>query len=236
MRWTTKGGSTIERIVHRPSAAYLVRAGDLTILVDTGHSLSREGLLKGLDRVDRLDHLVLTHAHYDHVANVGAVVGKFHPTVLSHRSNEVLLAEGKNSPVKGTNALIKALIAVYGRPFQAAMKFDPLNVDMMIDEEMVLNDRIMIVHTPGHTEGSISVIVDDEIALVGDLMFGVFPRSVMPPFGEDTDRIRDNWKKVLDTGCSLMLPAHGGPITAERLQRYIDKNTHKQMFRVHNKG
>ena len=58
MKWTTKRGSAIEGIVRRPSAAYLVRAGDLTILVDTGNSQSRKGLLKGLDRVDRLDHLV----------------------------------------------------------------------------------------------------------------------------------------------------------------------------------
>jgi glyoxylase-like metal-dependent hydrolase (beta-lactamase superfamily II) len=236
MKWTTKRGSAIERIVRRPSAAYLVRAGDLTILVDTGNSQSRKGLLKGLDRVEGLDHLVLTHAHYDHVANVGAVVGKFHPTVLSHRSNESLLREGENSPVKGTNAFVRAMLAVFGRPFQAFMRFDPVEVDRMVDDEEALNDHVWIVHTPGHTEGSISVIVDDEIALVGDLMFGIFPWSAMPPFGEDKDLIRDNWRKLLDTGCSLMLPAHGGPITAERLQRYFEKEAHGQMFRVHNRG
>ncbi len=236
MRWTTKRGSAIEGIVRRPSAAYLVRAGDLTILVDTGNSQSRRGLLKGLDRVEGLDHLVLTHAHYDHVANVGAVVGKFHPTVLSHRSNEFLLREGENSPVKGTNAFVRAMLTVFGRPFQAFMRFDPVEVDRMVDDEEALNDHVWIVHTPGHTEGSISVIVDDEVALVGDLIFGIFPWSAMPPFGEDTDLIRDNWRKLLDTGCSLMLPAHGGPITAERLQRYIEKDTHGQMFRVHDKG
>ena len=33
-----------------------------------------------------------------------------------------------------------------------------------------------ILHTPGHSPGSQSIIIDNEIALAGDSMFGIFPR------------------------------------------------------------
>jgi glyoxylase-like metal-dependent hydrolase (beta-lactamase superfamily II) len=39
-----------------------------------------------------------------------------------------------------------------------------------------------LLNTPGHSPGSLSVFVGHEIAVVGDAMFGVAPRSVFPPF------------------------------------------------------
>jgi hydroxyacylglutathione hydrolase len=83
-----------------------------------------------------------------------------------------------------------------------------------------------ILHTPGHTPGSMSLIVDGEIALVGDCMFGVFKGSAFPPFALDTRQMIESWGKLLDTGCRLFLPSHGTSDSRELVER--DYNKRKQ--------
>ena len=39
-----------------------------------------------------------------------------------------------------------------------------------LGSELFEDDRIKVIETPGHSEGSISIVVDDEIAIVGDVM------------------------------------------------------------------
>jgi glyoxylase-like metal-dependent hydrolase (beta-lactamase superfamily II) len=81
-----------------------------------------------------------------------------------------------------------------------------------VDNLLDLNDlgiNACIMHTPGHTSGSISVIVDDEIAIVGDTMFGVFGGSVFPPFAENVLQMIQSWGKLLQTNCKVFIPSHG---------------------------
>jgi len=72
------------------------------------------------------------------------------------------------------------------------------------------------------------VIIDDEIAIVGDAMFGVFRGSVLPPFALDLGLMTESWKRLLDTGCSIFLPAHGTKRGREVLQRQYDKYRSKR--------
>ncbi len=70
------------------------------------------------------------------------------------------------------------------------MRYEPCGFDMLVDGMLDLKGMGMdayIMHTPGHTSGSVSVIVEDEIALVGDTLFGVYKGSVFPPFAENAD-------------------------------------------------
>ena len=74
------------------------------------------------------------------------------------------------------------------------------------------------MHTPGHTPGSICIIVDDEIAIVGDSMFSVHPGQAMVPYVMDRKTLLKSWKKLLATRCSLFLPAHGRPIDRKTVE------------------
>jgi glyoxylase-like metal-dependent hydrolase (beta-lactamase superfamily II) len=78
-----------------------------------------------------------------------------------------------------------------------------------------------ILHTPGHSSGSVSIIVDDEIALVGDTMFGIFPWSVFPPFADDVKQMTESWGKLLETNCRLFLPGHGTANKRSLVQKNI---------------
>jgi glyoxylase-like metal-dependent hydrolase (beta-lactamase superfamily II) len=106
------------------------------------------------------------------------------------------------------------------------MSFESCPTDLLVEERMDLTGmgfNACILHTPGHTFGSISLIVDDEIALVGDCMFGVFKGSAFPPFALDTRQMINSWGKLLNTGCRIFLPSHGTADSRELVQRDFDR-------------
>ena len=74
--------------------AYLVE-GDETVLVDAGAMAGVEDVIA--DRVDTLDSVRITHQDRDHVAQLGAVVDAFDPTVYAFAPTRVettLLSDG----------------------------------------------------------------------------------------------------------------------------------------------
>lgn len=83
------------------------------------------------------------------------------------------------------------------------------------------------MHTPGHSIGSMSIIVDNEVAIVGDSMFGVFKWSVFPPFAEDCKQMIQSWGKLLETNCSIFIPSHGTENNRLLVQKdYKKRKTH----------
>lgn len=128
-------------------------------------------------------------------------------------------------PLPKATMFVTRPIAYLGKLLERKVApFTPFTVDIPVDEYLSLNEtglNIEIIHTPGHTQGSISVIVDREIAIVGDAMFGVFPGSIFPPFANDVPLMKRSWKKLLDTGCVLFLPGHGRKINRELLEKKI---------------
>ena len=67
------------------------------------------------------------------------------------------------------------------------------------------------------------MIVDNEIAIVGDAMLRFFKNSVFPPFADDIKEMIKSWGKLLKTECNLFLPGHGKEIKRELLQREYNK-------------
>lgn len=94
-----------------------------------------------------------------------------------------------------------------------------------------MNDYdLSILETPGHSQDSISIIVNKEIAIVGDVMFGIFRNSVFPPFADRIETMIGSWGKLLNTDCELFLPGHGREIRRSLLQIEFDKHARKHLF------
>ncbi|WP_414469711.1 MBL fold metallo-hydrolase [Methanobacterium sp. ACI-7] len=83
---------------------------------------------------------------------------------------------------------------------QKHYKYEPAYPDIIIDKNLDLSQsgfHAYIIHTPGHSRGSISVIVDKEVAIIGDTAFGVFPNFAYPPFADNQDIMVESWKNCL---------------------------------------
>jgi glyoxylase-like metal-dependent hydrolase (beta-lactamase superfamily II) len=79
-----------------------------------------------------------------------------------------------------------------------------------------------IIHTPGHTDGSLTVILDSKHAIVGDTLIGSRGKSVFPPFADDPETLMKSWKKLIDEGIEFLYPGHGSPFGVEKLTAEFD--------------
>jgi hydroxyacylglutathione hydrolase len=212
--WTTTGGYKISQILSGRSNVFLLTHGKINFLVDTSTARLWKKLQNQLEKagINHIDYLILTHAHFDHAANANRIKVKYGASVIVHQNEADFLSKGINIIPGGTTLLTRFLVNLAGKWFIRIMKYEPCRYDMLADslldlKEMGLNAYIM--HTPGHTSGSVSVIVEDEIALVGDAMFGVFKGSVFPPYAENADEMVRSWGKLLQSRCRIFIPSHG---------------------------
>ncbi len=198
------------------------------MLVDTGQTRSWNSLRTALAALgiatgDPLD-VLLTHTHFDHAENVASLKDTYAATVLVHRIEAPMLAAGRGPIPAGTVAPTRLLMRLAGDRANGWFGYRPAQPDIEVDDGTDLSDRglaVSIVHTPGHTPGSISAIVDNEIALVGDALVGVMPGSIFPPFGEDAAQIVTSWGVLLDTDCRFFMPAHGSARTRATVARHF---------------
>jgi glyoxylase-like metal-dependent hydrolase (beta-lactamase superfamily II) len=174
--------------------------------------------------VKHIDYLILTHTHFDHVDNARRIREKYGAMVIVHKNEASCLSSGENYVPGGTNFFTRTIVSLVSRHRSPKLRSEPCEYDIVAEEILDLTDmgfNAYILHTPGHSSGSVSIIVDDEIALVGDTMFGIFPWSVFPPFADDVKQMTESWGKLLETNCRLFLPGHGTANKRSLVQKNI---------------
>jgi glyoxylase-like metal-dependent hydrolase (beta-lactamase superfamily II) len=177
-------------------------------------------------RIKQINLLVLTHSHFDHAANAYRIKEKYNAQVIIHKSEAEYLATGDNILPAATNPITKYLVKVFARQFMSFARYQPCESDNAIDKTFDLSNlgfNAYLIHTPGHTQGSISLIIDNEVALVGDTMFGIFWWTVFPPFVSDHVQILKSWRKLLNTKCKIFIPSHGSVNKRSLVERDYNK-------------
>lgn len=153
----------------------------------------------------RLDALVLSHAHVDHIAGVAALRRAFPGlAVLLHEAEREWLGDPEQN-----------LSAFTGTPIIT----DPPDRLLREDERLRLGDLDLEVrHTPGHSPGGISLWCPAErVAFVGDALFaGSIGRTDFPgcSFEQLDHSIRTRLYTLPDD--TRIYPGHGPPSTIGR--------------------
>ncbi|MFG0274803.1 MAG: MBL fold metallo-hydrolase [Phycisphaerales bacterium] len=153
----------------------------------------------------RISKVVLTHAHADHIAGLGAVKAAFHGAeVLLHRAEKAWPGDPTLN-----------LSAAFDAPFRAP------EADRLLEGGETLelgSTRWRVIHTPGHSPGGVTLYCEAAgVAFVGDTLFaGSIGRFDFPTSNE-----QDLFHSIRDTLYSLpddtrVLPGHMGETTIER--------------------
>jgi hydroxyacylglutathione hydrolase len=215
------------------SNAYVVASGRKAILIDCGMKKKEKKILAALARMQLspqdIQLIILTHTHYDHAGSIAALQQITGAKILVHQAEAACLAQGHCAFSKGTMWFPKIMSAI-GRALNKRVgRYAPIAPDIAISKRFDL--RLFgidgyVLPTPGHTAGSLSVVIEEDHAVVGDTLFNIFKHSVYPPYANDQEILLKSWKKLLETGCEHFYPGHGKPFTRERLQKtYAEKKS-----------
>lgn len=222
----TGKGTSIYTLTPARCNIYVVSRHTRIILIDSGiffdrsrieHALNRKGIVP--------EAVVLTHTHFDHAGNAGWLAAEYGAEVVVQEAESDLLARGDTPIPSGTYTFTKGIVSI-GRKIAPAFKYDPCTADHIFGDTFDLNRfgiNGYVLHTPGHSPGGATTVIDDVVAIAGDSVIGTIPGSPFPPFADDVDELMRSWKKLLDSGCHTFLPGHGRPVSREELSLEYEK-------------
>ncbi|MDR3354945.1 MAG: MBL fold metallo-hydrolase [Synergistaceae bacterium] len=229
---TTEIETEIHRIRLKGVNAWLVRSGERWLLVDTGKPRSSSALMAGIRfagcKPADISLVVLSHAHYDHVGCARRIKEISSAPIAIHRLEAEVLRSGRFVVSDGLNAMgrFKAFMGRHVVP-HIFFSFQPVEPDVIIDSDVRLDNLgfpASIIHTPGHSEGSISVLFDDGRIFTGDLTItqplpGIWRH--MPIYGSSIAGIKRTWRRILDMGAKHIYPSHGADFPADELAEWL---------------
>jgi len=215
----------------RFSNAYLVK-GQQPVLIDSGSPGDEARIIRALDAhrfsLRDLRLIIHTHAHMDHAGSTAALIQKAGIPALIHARDYDNLVAGKNGRI-----LHRSFIGWLIKKF-IVKEYDPVRADIIFQNKIDLSDFGIdgkLVHTPGHTPGSCSVLLSNGDALVGDLMMGGWIGGYIIPeqpgyhyFIDDVDALHRSMRKLLDMGAQRFFPGHGGPLERADVEKFLRKS------------
>jgi len=231
--WTTAdNGIEIIRLLGMRCNCYLVRRDGISVVIDTSVRREYATLVRNLQdlQVEALTCILLTHVHFDHVANLARLQEKFGCPVYVHSLEADFLQQGYTRLPKGTKPLTKLAVNFVGDNVWNAHRFQPYIGEVFTESSEDLSTKLgpvfeqlnlQVLHTPGHTDGSVSYLIDAEVALVGDAMVNEFLPGIFPPFANAPKQLPATWNKLLDSNCRCFLPAHGSEVNRGQVERGI---------------
>ncbi len=199
--------------------------------IDVGYPGDYEAYLRevtkiGIDPRD-VRYLLLTHHHDDHAGFAAEFVTKHNAVVIVHEKALGALAAGASrEDMRPVNGCVKAVFSVFSRFHEFTFPpFTPREKDLIIggDNADILRSigiDGVILSTPGHTDDSISVVLADGSAFVGDVamnFFGVCGIEHRPIYIRDIDQVYASWRRLCDFGAVTIYPSHGEPFAAAEL-------------------
>jgi glyoxylase-like metal-dependent hydrolase (beta-lactamase superfamily II) len=216
-----------------PVNGYVVQ-GERVIMVDGGNPGQADDFLAGLERAsiqpEEIQLIVVTHGHYDHIGSVKEIKAVTGAKVAMHQREKDCLEKSVDPPppppVTPWGRILGKLISMAASASSIEVPATDVNI-VLGDEDLSLAEYGIpgrVIYTPGHTSGSVSVLLETGDAFVGDLAMSGFPLRLspgLPIFAEDLGQVKASWKTLLDAGAETVYPGHGKPFSADAMRRAL---------------
>ena len=204
------------------------------ILVDAGMPWQARSFAGQLARTpvrpDEIRLIVLTHGHFDH-AGSAAAIQRLTGARLAVHGADADLVEGRRITTPTPQTRWGATMWPALAPLMPALANRcRTHVDLVIgDEGLPLADYGVdgrIIHTPGHTDGSLTVLLATGQAFVGCMAHSGPPFRLQPDlpiFADHPDELRRSWDRLIALGATCVYPGHGNPFALEEIRLPLTK-------------
>ena len=196
----------------RGANAYLVRSNEGITVVDTGLPGSAGKILAYVESIgchhSDVKTIVLTHSDMDHAGSAARLKEETHAKVAIQEADAPRLSGEKELKA------VKGVLGLFLRVAGAVMRFSRLKADVLLKDSDII-DGLTVIHTPGHTEGSICLYLPARALFVGDALLTNDERTLSLPrksMSMDMDQAKESIKKVSQLENSVLLQGHGPPI------------------------
>jgi glyoxylase-like metal-dependent hydrolase (beta-lactamase superfamily II) len=197
-----------------------VVTGDRPFLIDTGIPGSAPAILAELERLSisptDIALIVITHAHPDHAGSAAELQAITGAPILAQRTDAAALAVGASEPVVGRTPTARAFaeqIAARMGDAPSGPAYAPVTAGSVVDDAADLSEfglDARVIHTPGHTDGGLTVILGSDEAIVGDLIGSVEGKPALAGFATDETAMVDSVRRVLALEPSMVHTCHDG--------------------------
>lgn len=187
------------------SNSYLLCEKGEAILVDAGADPDRVRAMLD-ERGLSLSAIVLTHGHFDHALSVDLLREAYGAPLLIHEADAELLGDGEKN----------AFATFFGR----SRTWKDADRTLMEGDELRVGDTTLtVLHTPGHTRGSICLL-GDGVLLSGDTLFASgYGRYDL--YGGDEQALKASLAHLSSLPAGIVVyPGHGGTATLENALFY----------------
>lgn len=183
----------VKLIKYGNTNCYYIEGKNGSLLIDTDWSGTIQLFYKRIKELNikKIDYLLITHFHPDHMGIAQDII---------ITGTKLLLIDVQKNYIHQADTIFQK---------DKNSSFHPINTEPIIisckQSRQFLNDLGIcgeIIHTPGHGQDSISLILDDGIAFVGDL----YDLKSAKLFNDK--RINTSWNKILSYNISKIYYGH----------------------------
>jgi glyoxylase-like metal-dependent hydrolase (beta-lactamase superfamily II) len=204
------------------SANIYLLAGNRLTIVDTGYKGRVSGICREIIRLGYaltdVENIILTHHHVDHTGSLFKLKQLTGASVIAH-TDESPYIEGELPhfcpQVAAKKQFVKYFLGTY-----------PLPVDIRVNDgdTLPILGGVRVIHTPGHTQGSISLLIQHSgVIIVGDLLANTLGLSLpSKAFTVDMKQDTDSICKITGVDFNIICFGHGYPIIKDAHEKVND--------------
>jgi hydroxyacylglutathione hydrolase len=195
--------------------SYLIQ-GENTCLIDSGVVSSEEIIFDYIEKIGlkaaEISLMILTHSHPDHIGSAKSIKEKSGCKVAAHPGErswiEDIDLQARERPVPNFHSLVEGSVDVD----EILKDGDVLDLDE--------NISLKVIHTPGHSEGSISLLIEEDgVLITGD---AVPLKGDLPIYDDVKASIRSINKLKTIKGIKTLLASWDDPEEGEDVHQTMD--------------
>jgi glyoxylase-like metal-dependent hydrolase (beta-lactamase superfamily II) len=166
--------------------------------------------------------IILTHGDFDHTGNATYLRNKFDSMIAMHYDDSGMAEQGDMFFNRSTNIVLKTIIKMLTSIFFGFGKSERFKPDLFVDDGYDLSEYRLdakITHIPGHSKGSIGIIVGNGALFCGDLLINGDKKD-HPSLNSIMDNkvvANESVKKLKSLKINNGYPGHGKPFSLDSL-------------------
>lgn len=186
----------VQLIKYGNTNTYYVKNDDVGVLVDTDWAGTLPAFYREIKRqgisIDSMKYLLITHYHPDHMGIVGE---------LMEMGVQLVVMDGQQEYIHFSDGIFAKDKGVGFKPIDQEKA---LIISCEESRSFLAQIGISgeIISTPGHSDDSVSLILDESIAIVGDL----YPLGSASAFQDEV--INNSWDRILSYNIKKVYYGH----------------------------